>query len=160
EEEYCTPPPGVSTIAPAPRHRGCPCRGNGRDLHSGRPLSSPARQVLRTSSGGTSMSERVAVDAPLARGPSPDWPQVPGFEILEELGRGGMGVVFKARKTDSGQLFAVKMIRDGVLASRQQRDRFRIEAEAVARMQHANIIRIHEVGEHAGRPYFVMELVQ
>jgi serine/threonine protein kinase len=106
------------------------------------------------------MSERAAVDAPLAGGPSPDWPQVPGFEILEELGRGGMGVVFKARRTDSGQLFAVKMIRDGVLASRQQRDRFRIETEAVARMQHANIIRIHEVGEHAGRPYFVMELVE
>jgi serine/threonine protein kinase len=102
------------------------------------------------------MSER-AVDAGEL---SCDWPQIPGFEIVEELGRGGMGVVFKARRTDSGQLVAVKMIRDGVLASRQQRDRFRIETEAVARMQHTNIIHIHEVGEHAGRPYFVMELVE
>jgi serine/threonine protein kinase len=91
---------------------------------------------------------------------SADRPQVPGFELLEELGRGGMGVVYRARRTGSGELVALKMIRDGALASPQQRGRFRIEAEAVARMRHANIVRIHEVGEHAGRPYFVMELVE
>jgi serine/threonine protein kinase len=106
------------------------------------------------------MSEGPMLGASLTAGPSSDRPQLPGFEILEELGRGGMGVVFKARKADSGQVVAVKMIRDGVLASQQQRDRFRIESEAVARMRHANIVRIHEVGEYAGRPYFVMELVE
>jgi eukaryotic-like serine/threonine-protein kinase len=86
-------------------------------------------------------------------------PVVPGYEILEEIGRGGMGVVYKARHTASAQIVALKMIRDGALAGREQRDRFRIEAEAVARMQHPNIVRIQEVGEHAGRQYFVMEFV-
>jgi serine/threonine protein kinase len=93
-------------------------------------------------------------------GASADRPEVPGFEIVDELGRGGMGVVYKARRADSGQLVALKMIRDGALAGPQQRGRFRIEAEAVARMRHANIVRIDEVGEHAGLPYLVMELVE
>ena len=95
-----------------------------------------------------------------AAGSSADRPEVPGFEVLEELGRGGMGVVYNARRANSGQLVALKMIRDGALAGPQQRGRFRIEAEAVARMRHANIVRIDEVGEHAGLPYLVMELVE
>src|SRR5579871_585485 len=87
-------------------------------------------------------------------------PIVPGYDILEEIGRGGMGVVYKARRSGSEHLVALKMIRDGALAGQEQRDRFRIEAAAAARMQHPNIVRIHEFGEHAGRPYFVMELVE
>jgi serine/threonine protein kinase len=89
-----------------------------------------------------------------------DVPVIPGFVILEEIGRGGMGVVFKALRPGSSQPVALKMIRDGALAGREQCDRFRIEAESAARMQHPNIVRIDEVGEHAGRPYFVMELIQ
>jgi serine/threonine protein kinase len=91
---------------------------------------------------------------------SADWPTVPGYEILQELGRGGMGVVYKARQLNLGRLVALKMIRDGALAGPQQRARFRIEAEAAARMQHANVVRIYEVADHAGRPYFVMELIE
>src|SRR5262249_43246834 len=53
-----------------------------------------------------------------------------------------------------------KLIRDGALAGPQERGRFRIEAQAAARMRHANIVQIYEVGEHAGRPYFAMELVE
>jgi serine/threonine protein kinase len=89
-----------------------------------------------------------------------DWPVVPGFEILEELGRGGMGVVYKARQINPGRVVALKMIRDGALAGPQQRARFRIEAEAAARVRHANVVEIYEVAEYAGRPYFVMELVE
>jgi serine/threonine protein kinase len=89
-----------------------------------------------------------------------DYPAVPGFEILEELGRGGMGVVYKARQLDPPRLVALKMIRDGALAGPQQRARFRIEAEAAARVRHANVVQIFEVAEHSGRPYFVMELVE
>ena len=89
-----------------------------------------------------------------------DRPTVPGFEILEELGRGGMGVVYKAQQTSLNRLVALKMIRDSVLAGPQDRARFRVETEAAARMRHPNVVQIYEVGEHAGRPYFAMELVE
>jgi serine/threonine protein kinase len=88
-----------------------------------------------------------------------DLPTVPGYEILEELGRGGMGVVFKARQISMNRLVALKLIRDSTLAGPQERARFRIEADAAARMRHPNIVPIYDIGEHQGRPYFAMELV-
>ena len=81
----------------------------------------------------------------------------PGYEILGRLGRGGMGVVYKARQVALDRTVALKMILHPEHAGEGGRDRFRTEAEAVARLQHANVVQIHEVGEHDGAPYFCME---
>jgi tetratricopeptide (TPR) repeat protein len=87
-------------------------------------------------------------------------PEVPGYDLLAELGRGGMGIVYLARQKALGRLVALKMILDGSLADAKARDRFRNEAHAVARLQHPNIVQIHEIGEHEGRPFFSLEYVE
>jgi tRNA A-37 threonylcarbamoyl transferase component Bud32 len=86
-------------------------------------------------------------------------------EILGELGRGGMGVVYKARHRRLGRLVALKTLVGGTLSKDNDRARFRLEAEAVARLQHPNIVQIHEVGElddgtDLPRPYFTLEFVE
>jgi serine/threonine protein kinase len=82
---------------------------------------------------------------------------VPGYEILGELGRGGMGVVYKARQVGLNRLVALKMIRHAGHAGRDALDRFLQEAKAVARLHHPNIVGISEIGEHDGAPFFSLE---
>jgi serine/threonine protein kinase len=88
-----------------------------------------------------------------------EWPVVPGYEILGELGRGGMGVVYQALHLGLQRIVALKMILTGVQADSKDLARFRAEAAAIARLQHPNIVQIYDAGEAAGRPYFVLEFV-
>jgi serine/threonine protein kinase/DNA-directed RNA polymerase subunit RPC12/RpoP len=85
---------------------------------------------------------------------------VSGYELLEELGRGGMGVVYKARQLRPRRLVALKMILAGEHAGPEALHRFQVEAHAVARLQHPNIVQVYEVSEHNGLPYLTLEYIE
>jgi hypothetical protein len=87
-------------------------------------------------------------------------PRIPGYEVEGMLGRGGMGVVFKARHLKLNRLVALKMLLAGAYAGAVELARFRREAEAVAALRHPNIVQVHDAGEITGRPYFTMEFVE
>jgi serine/threonine protein kinase len=99
----------------------------------------------------------------------PSQPELPerigNYEILEEVGRGGMGVVYKARHVQLRRVVALKMLLGSYFADPAQRLRFRAEAEAVARLQHAQIVQLFEIGEYEDEtrlpcPYFTLEFVE
>src|SRR5262249_47444257 len=87
-------------------------------------------------------------------------PQIPGYEVESVLGRGGMGVVYRARHLRLGRLVALKMALAGSYAGPHERERFRREAEAVAALRHPNIVQVYDAGDVEGRPYFTMELIE
>ena len=91
--------------------------------------------------------------------PLPRSVEIPGYHLEEVLGRGGMGVVYRARHLALNRTVALKMVVDGAHAGPRQSSRFRTEAELIARLQHSNIVQIHEIGEHDGRPFLALEYV-
>jgi serine/threonine protein kinase len=88
-----------------------------------------------------------------------DLPQVEGYDIIEEIGRGSAGVVYRARHRKLNRLVALKMIAAGPQLSPAMRQRFRAEALAIARLKHPNIVQVYDVGEHGEFPYLSLELI-
>ena len=87
------------------------------------------------------------------------FPSIAGYELLEQLGRGGMGVVYKARQISLNRIVALKMLLPNAPVEPEHLVRFRSEAEALAKLHHPNIITIYEIAESEGRPYFTMQYV-
>jgi WD40 repeat protein/serine/threonine protein kinase len=112
-------------------------------------------EVHQALGSGELFPEAVTPPAP-PREETVGLPAVPGYEVLRELGHGGMGVVYLARQVGLNRLVALKMLR---AAGPEQRARFRAEAEAVAALQHPNVVQVHEVGEAGGCPYLALEYV-
>jgi predicted Ser/Thr protein kinase len=90
---------------------------------------------------------------------TPPLPRIAGYEIVAELGRGGMGVVYRAFQPSLRRPVALKMLLSGPHADERERQRFRTEAAAAGGLQHPNIVRVYDIGEADGRPFFTMDFV-
>ncbi len=122
----------------------------------GQGVDDPFVALLRTVGEESRSAETLVCD-----GPAPVAAvHTSGFDLIEPIGRGGMGVVFKARQRALGRVVALKQIHAGVDADAPSLARFRTEAEAVARLRHPNIVTIFDVGQRDGSPYIAMELVE
>jgi serine/threonine-protein kinase len=118
-------------------------------------LAKPAAHSL------ASQDQPEQIPSPTETSLPPGLPRTFGdYELLEEIGRGGMGVVYKARQHSLNRLVAIKMILRGELASAADLARFRAEAESAARLEHPNIVPVYEVGECDGQAYFSMKCVE
>src|SRR5262249_2324514 len=121
----------------------------------------PFRAPLGASATSFSVHPELLLQSePQTQATNGDQPAVAGYEIVAELGRGGMGVVYQARHCSLKRLVALKMILAGLHGGSAARTRFRVEAEAVARLQHPNIVQIYEVGEHDAGPFLSLEYVE
>jgi len=113
-----------------------------------------ARMLSVAEESPTQVSTEAAPSAHAAVRPFGD------YEVLEEIARGGMGVVYKARQKSLNRIVAVKMILAGQFAGKQMTQRFRGEAAAAGTLQHPNIVAIHDIGMHEGQHFFSMDYVE
>jgi serine/threonine protein kinase len=153
-----------SQIHPStPSHAsGAADSGSGPEAVLSAPASAPSRPASSPCEPETvppaSLVDAVATVDPVGKQTTASIADVvPGYEILDKLGEGGMGVVYKARHFKLGRIVALKMILSGTHAGAAELLRFRTEGEAIARLQHPNIIQVHEVGEYEGKPFFSLE---
>ncbi len=131
--------------------------------------ASAGSQVIDPTENGTRVTPvsgagpASASDAPThptaSASAAPVGPTIRGYKVMGELGRGGMGVVYKARQIGLNRVVALKMILAGDYAGQDELARFRLEAEAVAKLQHPNIVQVYEIDEMEGKPYFCLEFV-
>jgi serine/threonine-protein kinase len=99
------------------------------------------------------------VDTPAPSSPAAELPRIPGYLVEAVLGRGGMGIVYKAQHLRLNRPVALKMLLAGAYAGLEERERFLREAKAVAGLRHANLVQVYDMGDHEGRLYFTMEFV-
>jgi eukaryotic-like serine/threonine-protein kinase len=143
------------------------CRECGSPLPAGAQRGVCPRCILRLAMTPALAAEPPGTDPPgmihlvLSDGTTAPLPfrELGDYELIEEIGHGGMGIIFKARQRSLDRIVALKLIRAGSLARPGDIARFRTEAAAAARLQHHHIVAIHEVGEHQGQHFYSMEFV-
>ncbi len=155
-----TPPSDTSLLALMDRPLHCP-NGHPRPHGQGGPCplcGSPPREEEPTHARTAVYAGPEGGSTTVATSDSRGL-DLPGYEMLGRLGRGGMGTVHQARHLESQRLVAVKVLHEGLSDDEEHRARFRAEARALLRLEHPGIVRCLEAGEQAGRPYFVLELM-
>lgn len=121
------------------------------------PLPAPKALLLKPTATGVQSDESAERSARNSIAKSGNSDSIPGFEMLEELGRGGMGVVYRARQRALNRVVALKMVLDGSSTESTDLLRFLAEAEAIAAVEHPNVVRVYECGRAGERPYLAME---
>jgi predicted Ser/Thr protein kinase len=147
----------LAEVAPVDRALGSACACQGQPAAADLTFLDGLKQTMPWARIGTCIGSAESAEGSARE--SASFPTVRGYEVLRELGHGGMGVVYQARQLGLGRLVALKMLPAEARPNTAALARFRTEAEAVARLQHPNIVQVYEVGEQDGRPYLALEYV-